>query len=175
MRRLRLHHRGRCSFPSAHSSAQVWRLVPPVPAVWPVLHFPPLASPSPLYRPPAEGTAGTGPVQRTRQRRGREPEREPAGCCRWKWWWDTKHQVQSLWQVIWDWGKPQHSHEDPWNGIHKGKKTERNREVSRTAPVQSNHSIFFFEIIEFIILSETTSAPRLCHTHDVHNAVYEHM
>lgn len=143
---LRLHHRGHCSFPSAHSSAQVRRLVPPVPAVRPVLHLPPLASPSPLYCPPVEGTTRTRPVQWTWQRWGREPEGEPTGRCRWKWWRNTKYQVQSLRQVIWDCGKPQHSYEESWDGIHQGKKAECGREVSRTAPAQSNHSILFLKL-----------------------------
>lgn len=169
---LRIHHRGHCGFPSAHSSAQVRWLVPPVPAVRTVLHFPPLTSPSPLYCPPLEGTAGTGPVQRMWQRREWEPEGEPTGHCRWKRWQNAKYQVQSLQQVIWDCGKPKHSYEDPWDGVHQGKKAECSWEVGGTAPAQSNHCILFWK---FVMVSETTSTPRLCHTHHVQNARYEHM
>lgn len=122
--RLRLHHWGHYRFSQAHSPAQVWRLVLPVSGVRPLLYIPPLAGPTPLHRPSAEGAAGSRPIQRAGQRRWRESKREPVRCYRWEWWRDTKYQMQSVWEAIWNGGTSEYAYEDTWDGIYKIKETK---------------------------------------------------
>lgn len=126
---LQLHHRGPRSFSRTHSPTQVRRLVPPVPAVRPVLHLLPVARPPPLHRPSPEGAAGTRQVQREGSGWRRESAGESAGRYEQERRWDTQHQVQSVWEGVWNRGDPEHPHEDTRDGVHKVKETECDRKV----------------------------------------------
>lgn len=75
MCRVRLHHRESAAVPRTHPSAQVGRLLLPVPGVRPLLHVARLPVQAPVHRAQAEGTAAR--VQ-TERGRGGEPAGEQA-------------------------------------------------------------------------------------------------